>query len=154
VGGRRPPWIGCKLCSDLNEIFLVCILSCVGSKSEIFSCVHHFDLSSICLPWSPARFSSPGADPFWHVHELAFHSSLGPGPSPVFFSGSRTRVLSFLLFFRVVRRHPSGLGIRCRVLFSAGFRAASVSFEFRQLLSAGAPCEACFARRARCAAVF
>jgi hypothetical protein len=35
-GGRRPPWIGCKLCLDLNEIFLVCILFCVGSKSEIF----------------------------------------------------------------------------------------------------------------------
>jgi hypothetical protein len=35
-GRRRPPWIGCKLCLDLNEIFLVCILFCVGTKSEIF----------------------------------------------------------------------------------------------------------------------
>jgi hypothetical protein len=35
-GGRRPPWIGCKLRLDLNEIFLVCILFCVGTKSEIF----------------------------------------------------------------------------------------------------------------------
>jgi hypothetical protein len=35
-GGRRPLWIGCKLCLDLNEIFLVCILFCVGTRSEIF----------------------------------------------------------------------------------------------------------------------
>jgi hypothetical protein len=35
-GGRRPPWIGCKFRLDLNEIFLVCILFCVGTKSEIF----------------------------------------------------------------------------------------------------------------------
>jgi hypothetical protein len=35
-GGQRPPWIGCKLCLDLNEIFLVCILFCVGTRSEIF----------------------------------------------------------------------------------------------------------------------
>jgi hypothetical protein len=87
----------------------------------------------------------PGANPFWHVHELAFHSSLGPGPSPVFFSGSRTRVLSFLLFFRVVRRRPSGLGLRCRVLFSAhaGFRAAGVLIflsEAAPLPCLGSPC--------------
>jgi hypothetical protein len=36
-GGQRPLWIGCKLCLDLNEIFLVCILFCVGTKSEFGS---------------------------------------------------------------------------------------------------------------------
>jgi hypothetical protein len=45
-GRRRPPWIGCKLCLDLSEIFLVCILFCVGTKSEIFLLVF------VALVWS------------------------------------------------------------------------------------------------------
>jgi hypothetical protein len=40
VGGRRPPWIGYKLCLDLNEIFQFiscCVLDFVVEKSEFGS---------------------------------------------------------------------------------------------------------------------
>jgi hypothetical protein len=84
-GGRRPPWIGCELCLDLNEIFLVCILFCVGSKSEIF--LHVFNaLISVwfCSLRLPARFSSVSCIQF-------FSTVLRPGP----FRCSSVRVLGF-----------------------------------------------------------
>jgi hypothetical protein len=43
VGGRRPPRIGCKLGSVLNEIFLSLHPVLVETKSGIFRCVHGFD---------------------------------------------------------------------------------------------------------------
>jgi hypothetical protein len=51
--GRRPPWIRCKLCLDLSEIFLVCILFCVGTKSEIFLLVF------VALVWSVLLAACP-----------------------------------------------------------------------------------------------
>jgi hypothetical protein len=48
-GGRRPPWIGCKLCLDLNEIFLVCILCRVCARSENFPLIRSVGLGLMIL---------------------------------------------------------------------------------------------------------
>jgi hypothetical protein len=86
-GGRRPPWIGCKLCLDLNGIFLVCILSCVDTKSEIFLLVViTSDLGSELFALAAGPIFISGAKSIWRVHELVFHSSLRPGPCSVLFS--------------------------------------------------------------------
>jgi hypothetical protein len=90
-GGRRPPWIGCKLCLDLNEIFLVCILLVLVPNLRIFPCVHGFDLGP--NGWSEllARFSFLEN---FHSCWFTFWSSsraLGPGPVLIFFSGARVR---------------------------------------------------------------
>jgi hypothetical protein len=49
----------------------------------------------------------------------------GPARLRFPFSGSRTRVLSFLLFFRVVRRRLCGLGFRCQGLSLLALVSAS-----------------------------
>jgi hypothetical protein len=67
----------------------VCILFCVGSKSEIFSCVHGFDLSPYGWSWPPARFSF-----LEHFHSGVFICWLStrllrPGPVSVLWSHAR-----------------------------------------------------------------
>jgi hypothetical protein len=78
-GGRKPPWIGCKLCLDLSEIFLVCILFCVGSKSEIFLLVF------VTLVWSVLLVACLNFLKDFHSGEFSRRPStcaLRPGPVP------------------------------------------------------------------------
>jgi hypothetical protein len=91
-GGRRPPWIGCKLCLDLNEIFLVCILCCVGTKSEFGSSPSLFVLY--------LRTSWFGVDFLFWIHSVSC-STRAFRPGPASFLLSRVHAaMGIFLFMR------------------------------------------------------
>jgi hypothetical protein len=106
-------------------------LARVGTKSEIFSCVHGFDLGP--NGWSEllARFSFLEN---FHSCWFTFWSSsraLGPGPVLIFFSGARVRQS------RVFSRNALPCAVAVRVGFflspdSSRLRAACPDFPLPQ----------------------